>query len=393
MECPVCGSRQIKPVSSRPSQICSSFWGIDGEPPRVDITIASCFECTFVFFIEAYEDPAYRNIMNEVYNSYTLMENAMKSFPVSEVSIEYARDFILSHIDTETPMNAFEIGSNRGDFLYHMKNAVPHFNVLGIEPSKLKFFGVPTLNIPFDADLIGGRFDLGITRHVLEHIVDQKTFLTGMISILNESGSLYVEVPNLTNDLAMMHEPFIAEHINHFTIQSLRVLMRSLGMEIYAELNKVGMPLCVMARRSHADKGVAPEIDGLQTLEKLEGFMSGVTGIVSMLEEHLRDGYQLVFYGAGNVFLSVYGVLEQALGVARLAEATRAVLDDSPQRIGRSFYGHQVSATDCINTFNKKRLFIIACTLSDVDRPQLVAKLVESGIDKSRIIIPWDRAG
>ena len=73
--------------------------------------------------------------------------------------------------------------------------------------------------------------------HVLEHIIDVQGAVAGLRSLVKPGGLVYIEVP----DAARYHDHLVApfhdfntEHINHFSVGTLKRLFASRGWKIVA---------------------------------------------------------------------------------------------------------------------------------------------------------------
>jgi hypothetical protein len=76
------------------------------------------------------------------------------------------------------------------------------------------------------------RYDLIVLSHVLEHVADLRGVLAPLARLLNPHGRLYVEVPDAmryTEFLTAPFQEFNVEHINHFSLSSLRRLFAGHG--------------------------------------------------------------------------------------------------------------------------------------------------------------------
>jgi SAM-dependent methyltransferase len=76
------------------------------------------------------------------------------------------------------------------------------------------------------------RYDLVVLSHVLEHVADLRGVLAPLARLLEPSGRLYVEVPDAmryTEFLTAPFQDFNVEHINHFSLSSLRRLFAGHG--------------------------------------------------------------------------------------------------------------------------------------------------------------------
>jgi len=134
-----------------------------------------------------------------------------------------------------------DIGCNDGSFLIALENA-GYVNLHGIEPTMDSFNiasnkGLSVYNGFFGEDVAKNtygkdRFDIVITRYVLEHIVDLADFLKGISLIIRDSGILIIEVPDSEWNLDYLDYALWEEHVNYFTINTLRMLLETYGFSI-----------------------------------------------------------------------------------------------------------------------------------------------------------------
>ena len=103
----------------------------------------------------------------------------------------------------------------------------------------------------------GNKFDIIVLSHVIEHILDHKSFFIDLDNALNNESLIYIEVPDLENfdlsdDQTMMvdqREPmlqFNTEHINFYTKQTLWKMMDRLGY-MTIEIDQVTSGISVLA--------------------------------------------------------------------------------------------------------------------------------------------------
>lgn len=77
---------------------------------------------------------------------------------------------------------------------------------------------------------INDRFDLIIARHLIEHMEYPYDFLTSCKILLNQTGKIYIEVPDLENTLETNRIiDFFNDHIQHFSKNSMRFLINKIG--------------------------------------------------------------------------------------------------------------------------------------------------------------------
>lgn len=83
-------------------------------------------------------------------------------------------------------------------------------------------------------NIFNKKFDCIVISHVLEHIYDLKNFILSIKGALKDNGILYIEVPDTSRYFNFFYGPFhyfSAEHINHFTKDSLSKLFGLIGLE------------------------------------------------------------------------------------------------------------------------------------------------------------------
>jgi hypothetical protein len=83
-----------------------------------------------------------------------------------------------------------------------------------------------------------GCFDLITLTGVLEHIQDVRATIASLVRLCSSGGKILLEVPDAMRYAEFVHSPFQdfnTEHINHFSRESLRNLMRQFGMTLFRE--------------------------------------------------------------------------------------------------------------------------------------------------------------
>lgn len=76
------------------------------------------------------------------------------------------------------------------------------------------------------------KHDFVICRHVLEHIPDVESFIDALVNATNDTGKLYIEVPNADDIFSTNnYSNFFHEHVNYFSPEVLRNALRTRGFE------------------------------------------------------------------------------------------------------------------------------------------------------------------
>lgn len=135
---------------------------------------------------------------------------------------------------------ALEIGCSTGLMLSLL--AQNDWEVLGVEISKgavgvAKKRGLEIIEKKFEDAKLNKRFDLIIFNHTLEHLGNPKETLEKAYRLLSKDGLLYIDLPNFGGLSAKIQKGNWSlllpdEHLWHFTIGSLEILLKNLGFKI-----------------------------------------------------------------------------------------------------------------------------------------------------------------
>lgn len=135
---------------------------------------------------------------------------------------------------------ALEIGCSTGLMLSILKNK--GWNVSGVEISPkaaqvARSRGLNVKALSFEDINLNEKFDLVIFNHTLEHLENPQENIKKAWSLLNKKGLLYIDVPNfggLSAGLAKTNWSLLLpdEHLWHFTLHSLEILLKNSGFKI-----------------------------------------------------------------------------------------------------------------------------------------------------------------
>jgi 2-polyprenyl-3-methyl-5-hydroxy-6-metoxy-1,4-benzoquinol methylase len=152
----------------------------------------------------------------------------------------------LAKILSELPRGSkvLDIGSSRGQFLVWCVQNFPDNVYYGIEPdsrfavtqiSDLTKVEIGTL---LDSKYIGReKFDFIFCNHTLEHFDDALANLKAIRSLISESGTLWVDVPNLAGikDPMGLEEFFLDKHTFHYEKTTLVNILKTTGFQKTAD--------------------------------------------------------------------------------------------------------------------------------------------------------------
>ncbi|HEY6838496.1 MAG TPA: class I SAM-dependent methyltransferase, partial [Geobacteraceae bacterium] len=140
-------------------------------------------------------------------------------------------DIVSSHADVKRIGRVLDFGGDDGNNI----SAFTMAERFVIDPSCT----TPVAGVTKIAD-VGRRhpYDLIVCAHVLEHLVDPAGTLEFLTGSLSENGLIYVEVPYEVV-LFLRGKPGINEHINVFSLASMKNLASSKGLDVvHAEVRE-----------------------------------------------------------------------------------------------------------------------------------------------------------
>ena len=138
--------------------------------------------------------------------------------------------------------SVLDVGCASGAFLRLMRES--GWRVIGVEPSETQFRRA-TETLGGDANIqqcvlqeasLQGDLDLVTMWDVLEHVTHPSEFLALAAALLRPGGCLVLNVPRIDSPAARLlgrHWPvLLAEHLNYFTVPSLRVCGEAAGLRL-----------------------------------------------------------------------------------------------------------------------------------------------------------------
>jgi len=192
--------------------------------------LASCRICGFLQLVDFIEpDILYKNY-------FTI--SAWKSQPHVPRLLDEIEQIYHLHAGTRI----LEIGCNDGTFLEQLR-ARGYGELIGVEPTEDAFSLAQKRNLHvyrdfFDTTFVQKelasqkKFDLIVTRQVLEHIGDLADFMGCAREVLVDGGGLVIEVPDCGMNLESLDYALWEEHPNYFTLNTLRMLVERSGFVV-----------------------------------------------------------------------------------------------------------------------------------------------------------------
>ena len=207
--------------------------------------------------------------------------------------------------------SVFEIGCNDGLFMDRLRERGAKV-LVGVEPNPVSGKIARERGIKVYADMISpslchdavaeaGKFDLVVSRQVLEHIVDFENFFDCVKIALRDDGLLFIDVPDFepgstAGDLSVLWE----EHVSYFTEPTLLALLARHGFEAVSvkKYNFSGGSLAIAARRATRDVTAPPAPSGVGERFGRRAREYGAR-LRPILAKARANGAEIAIYGAG----------------------------------------------------------------------------------------------
>jgi 2-polyprenyl-3-methyl-5-hydroxy-6-metoxy-1,4-benzoquinol methylase len=281
-----------------------------GEDISIELQVAECIYCGLV------------QLINQPVSYYKDVITAASLTGASrdKLNMEF-RDIIDSF--SLDKAKTLEIGAGRGEFISLL-------NQLGLKAQGLEN-NFENVNIAMSNDL---RVEQGylldrqnnsksyrfiVCNNFLEHQPNIKRFLKKIHSIMDETGFVYLSVPNLERiiERGCFYE-FVADHLVYFSKQTLKTAIENSGLvieRIYLKNNE--NDIAVLAKKR-------PSLDVADNRENMDLIINSVKLLVDGLA---AQGKKISVWGAGH----------RALALMALAKLNKidSVIDSAPFKQGR----------------------------------------------------------
>lgn len=239
MNCPICHHHESQlllqlqhtPIYQHPVDPACDI----PQPHYLDLEYRFCPECGHAF--QSHFDSV---LMDSIYTNhyYTPAPDSIGHQFRDEFFTAIAQ--ILNVLQPECRI--LEIGSSSGEVLATFKQNINHPYLMGYEPSQNSAAAARQLGIPTRCEFFTPQsvqvetqpYDLIVSRHVIEHIIDFEAFWSAIAHIAHAGTCVILETPSL--EVAMQKpsiSPFHVEHAHVFSAHSLATLAAAHGW--YAE--------------------------------------------------------------------------------------------------------------------------------------------------------------
>jgi len=205
-----------------------------------NFSLKQCVTCQFVFTDPRPDDPSLANYYrSEKYISHTggsqsLIDNIY--LQTRKITLGWKRKLIKKYVSESTLL---DVGCGTGEFLKEMQSN--GWKISGIEPAdkarKSAEGKTKTKIYSALSEIKEKDFNVITLWHVLEHLPDPNQALHQLHHLLNETGTIFIAVPNLKSYDANYYQSYwaaydVPRHLWHFDQQSMKTILEKNGLQL-----------------------------------------------------------------------------------------------------------------------------------------------------------------
>lgn len=278
--------------------------------------VVSCSSCGFCFA----DTKASQEIYDQYYNQMSKYEDKETASggaldDIDRLRLDTAASIIEKHCLNKSA-SILDIGCANGGLLMCLKDR-GFSNMTGIDITPVCVNNVKQLGFQaefgglFNLENLGNKkYDVVIISHVLEHVRDLKYAAKNLVSLLNENGILYIEVPDASrypNYFVVPYYYFDCEHINHLDADSLTNLFNNTDRidvnerEIKVSETTPYPAVSVIFRKTSDNANIPTIISSSRVRQSIEKFieLSKQKIDYSNLEKLIVSKEKIMVWGAG----------------------------------------------------------------------------------------------
>jgi SAM-dependent methyltransferase len=314
--------------------------------------------------------------------------------------VRHEIDILAKYSSIDLTAKIVEIGCNDGLFLQELA-LIGYENLIGIEPSAdahalavskgfdvVKEFLSPELSEQLTKKR--GQFDLVISRQNFEHIGDLQGVTRSLDVLLKPNGYVLIELPNFECNLRCLDYSLWEEHVNYFTIETLKHFLSLSNIKIiYEEVFLFsGEGIFVIGQKTDH---VEPSLDYLPELKQKNLEFANFWPVfrsraIEYLTSEHKKGKKIAVYGAGARAFCL-------ISFAGLAPYIDVILDDQPEKQEKFMPGGRVPVKSSDLLYSQQiDICLLAVNAENEDRViNRHAKWVQQGGEFWSVFPPSDR--
>lgn len=379
MHCRLCKSNNLESLIDFGNQpiVHKLMENLETRYDRYSFRLIHCIDCGFIQ-IEAPIDP------NVLYQNYFTV-SGWKNQPHIPRLVEVME----SIFNLEKSHKVLEVGCNDGSFLDYLKGR-DYSNLVGVEPTydssqiaKEKGHKVfhNFWNYEYSKNFVSaeGKFDLVITRQVLEHISDLEDFMQAIHLSLKEDGGLIIEIPDSEWNLDYLDYSLWEEHVNYFTVESLSNLLALNGFQIIHSETTLfsGKALIVYCEKfTRNATGVKNSYN-----DKIMNYGKMYPKFKSSLQKYLDSYQDVVLYGCGARSCNFVNFLG-------IKDYIKFFIDDQKEKQNAFVPGCELEILNSENIFDKTKHILLGVNTENEFKVLKKKNLANSNITYHSILPP-----
>jgi methylation protein EvaC len=267
----------------------------------------------------------------------------------------FAQDVHSRFLADKPEASAFELGCNDGVLLKPLASL--GVRAVGVDPATNVVNSIDSKNFTVVNDFFSekcaqkirkehGQFDVFLSSYSFAHIDNMIDIMKGVKCLLNDDGVLVIEIYYLGTLIdGMQYDMIYHEHMNYYSLKSLRSFLSQFDMEIFDLQNLPGIrsgSVRFYARNiGQRSEPISPAVSDMDEYEESMGFNEPSTyskyaarvnktrlDLLEMLDKIKSEGKTVIGYGAsgrGTVIMNYCGIDGRHLDY---------VVDDAPAKQG-----------------------------------------------------------
>jgi len=284
-----------------------------------------------------------------------------------------------------------DVGCANGGLLKALKD-LGYRNLLGIDPSAVCVKNTRALGIEAQvgslSEPIGARFDCVILSHTLEHVQNIEPAAIWIRNSMKEDAIIYIEVPDASRYADFVDAPFQdfnTEHINHFSLTSLKNYLHTHHFEsvewgekvIPASVNKPYPAIFCFARKSDKTLGIDKDTKLRNEINRYISLSQNILDDIEMrLKKSLANSNRVIIWGVGQLAMKL--LAETSLANAQIV----AFVDSNPMNQGKILRGLKIISPESVIQFTEP--ILISSTLH---QQSIVEQIQKMGLNNSIILL------
>jgi len=282
INCPVCDHNQFNVMH-------------DNDRYGMGVQTVICNKCSLIYInprpTELEMSKFYKNDYRKIYES---IEVPNEYYIKNGLFIPRAKFVIKNLLPYLKSKNSFlDIGCAEGTLLKLVEEKFSGLKTQGIEPS-VGFGNYAKEHI--NGDVFVGtyeeyceqhhnktKFDVIVTTHVLEHILNPKLFLKRIISLMHNESILYIEVPNIMHDKVCGIGNIHIGHVLSLDPQTIKILLDKCSLKVVdlfvENLPSVPPSMAVICVKKNSDNDYEQYPSKEFIINKFKVFRKKVVGI------------------------------------------------------------------------------------------------------------------